>query len=83
MFPFLSVEEDKDMDDLVMLKRKLLFWQDLRDLQDEYWEKHGFFEFLFGRINHATEQGWLGEIWELPEEPQPQPAAEEDAMQLA
>ena len=34
MFPFLSVEEDNDMDDLVMLKRKLLFWQDLRDLQD-------------------------------------------------
>ena len=84
--PF-SSEDMHDIDDKEDRVKLLTFLQELADKQDEFWIKYGLDKFIHARMDRAAkltaEQGWVGELWDMPEEPQPQPEAAEDEMQLA
>ena len=81
--PF-SSEDMHDIDDKEDRIRVLKYFQALTDTQDEFWVVHKFIRARMDRAAKLTaEQDWVGELWEMPEEPQPQPEADEDEMKLA
>ena len=77
-FPFPKMINDKEM-----LQKQIDTWHMCATKQHELYQRHGMYAAVIAQLKLCNELHWVGELWEMAEETQPQPEAAEDEMQLA